>query len=134
MAALDMKHETSLASPVAAGSGRIAVVRAYFDVSAALVGVITTALIVGALRPITFGSSAALPHPWLSIAGGGLCAWGARQTSRMLRDRQRSGALAAGLTFTASLVAVGSHAPSWPAAALSLVGLGLVASVWSHLE
>ena len=134
MTTSDLKHQTSLARPVAPATGRIGVVRVYFDISAVLAGIITTAIIVATLLPSALAPGTSTPRPWLAIVGGGLYAWGAAQTSRMLRDRRRSGALTAGFTFAASLVVVGSHAQSWPAVALSLVGLGLVASIWSRLE
>jgi hypothetical protein len=119
-------------SAIPPGTGRLGIVRTYFDILAVLGAIGTTGLLVLVLRPSLVGP-AALPNPWLSVLGGAAFSWGALQTSRMLRNRRRVGALAAAITFGASLISA-SHAITWITPALSLAGLALLASVWDHLE
>jgi len=108
-------------------------VRAYFDIYAVLGGAVTVGMVVSVVTH-PFGHDTHLPKPWLSIPAGIIFTWGSVRTSQLLRDRQRSGAWAAIFTFATSFVAVGSYTPSLTTAARGLIGLGLLASVWRHLE
>jgi hypothetical protein len=133
MSQSDLTQQTPRAAPVPLGTGRIGVVRAYFDISAVLGAAITGGMLVFTLWPSLLGPVTLPAHPWVSIVSGAVFTWGSVQTSRLLRDRLRSGAWAAGLTFVASLVATGPQVHSLPAVGLSVLGLGLLASVWRYL-
>jgi hypothetical protein len=130
----DFTHHKSLTPSVLPGTGRVGLVRAYFDISAVLVGVITGGILAVTLWPSLVDYTAPPSHPWLSIAAGALFTYGSVETSRLRRDRQRFGAWAAGLTFAASLVATSTHTASLATVGLGLLGLGLLASVWRYLE
>jgi hypothetical protein len=134
MSRSDLTQQTPRATPLPPGTGRIGVVRAYFDIFAVLGGAVTGGLLVSTIWPSLIGPVTLPAHPWVSIGGAALCSWGSFQTSLMLRDRLRVGAWAASLTFAASLVATGPQALSLPAVGLSVLGLGLLASVWRYLE
>lgn len=120
--------------PVLPGTGRLGIVRSYFDINAVFGVVGTCSLAALTLSPSLPSVVTLPPHPWLLIVAGAFFTWGAIQTSRMLRDRQRTGAWAASFTFAASLVVTGVHPVSLITAGLALVGLGLLASVWRYLE
>jgi hypothetical protein len=130
----DLIQQTPPATPVPLGTGRIGVVRAYFDIFAVLGAAVTGGMLVFTVWPSLLGPVALPAHPWVSIVSGAVFTWGSVQTSRMLGDRLRSGAWAASVTFVASLVATGPQALSLPAIGLSVLGLGLLASVWRYLR
>jgi hypothetical protein len=135
MSSIDSRHQTAHIAAVLPGTGRLGVVRAYFDIYAILGGLVTAGMLVATLWP-KLGASATVAggHPWLSIVSGAVFTWGSFQTSRLLRERDRFSVWAAGFTFAASLVATGSRALSLPTVGLSVLGLGLLASVWRYLE
>lgn len=134
MSQSDLNQQTPPAAQVPRGTGRIGVVRAYFDIFAVLGAAVTGGMLVSTVWPSLLGPVTLPAHPWVSIVSGAVFTWGSVQTSRMLRDRLRSGAWAASLTFAASLIATGPQALSLPAIGLSLLGLGLLASVWQDLK
>lgn len=128
------KQATETRSLVLPGTARLGIVRAYFDVYAVLGGVATVGMVVAALWPAAGWRVIPEGHPLLAITAGSLFTWGAVQTSRSLRKRDRFGAWAAALTFAATLALAGSHTSTLAATGLSVVGLGLVASVWRYLD
>jgi hypothetical protein len=118
------------------GTGRLGVVGAYFDISAALGAMATAAMFVAVLWPNAGWGVTPATHPWLTVAGTAVFTWGAFQTSRMLQLRQRSGGWAAGITFVGGLAATVSPGGIATLAGLGLAvaGLGLLASVWRYLD
>ena len=129
-----LTHQPTSRPRALPGTGRIGIVRAYFDISAVLMGVGIAGVVSFTVIPAVVGRATVSGRTLFATAAAAVFAWGSVQTSRLLRDRQRSGAWAAGVTFVASLVPVGVQSLSVATVGMSLVGLGLIASVWRHLE
>jgi len=120
--------------PLWSPTGRIGLISAYFFVLA-LVGVIEIFTVwivapwpeVGLHAPHT-------SHPWVATADAVVWSWSALQTARMLERRRRLGLVAAGICFAAAFLPSGTVALTRISVGMAIVGLALVASLWSHLE
>jgi hypothetical protein len=116
------------------GTGRLGMVSAYFKVTAVAGALVTAGIAAAALIP-RLGLATTPRNPWIALLAGATLTASSFLTGRLLDDRRRAGAFAAGLTFVALLVpfATHAHAGTW-GVALAGVGLVLVASVWRHLD
>ena len=114
--------------------GRLAAVSFYFAVSGVL----------GALATIALGASVADPslafattpkNPVVALAAGWLLTFGSFRTSYLLARRMKTGAHLAATCLACSLIgSVQAGQYGWFVLGLPLVGLGLLASAWRHLD
>jgi hypothetical protein len=116
-------------------SARLRLVTAYYGLSAGLFGVAIAAIAVYAA--VAGGAARVLfvEHPWRAVTAAAVCL-SMVQTWRLLRDRRRSGAIAAAIPVLIGIVSqFRSSAPiGWLSLAESVVGLLLLATVWGELE
>ena len=116
------------------GTGRLGVVSAYFTVYGVVSGAVAAGMIAAILFP-RLGWHITPSNPWLAIPVAALLTFGFLRTTRLLRQRKKTGAYLAATCLASSLVAsIQAREFGWIAFGLPLVGLGLLASVWRHLE
>ena len=124
----------TVASRPLPGTGRLGGVSAYFTVYGLLSGVVTAGMIAAILFP-RLGWQVTPSNPWLAIPLGALLTFGFLRTTRLLRQRKKTGAHLAATCLASSLVAsIQGSEFGWIAFGLPLLGLGFLASVWRHLE
>lgn len=127
----ELSSRREIAEP---GAGRIGIVSGYFTLSgflAAIGTVATTAALFVPDVPVQAARMNPVAAPVILL----LTAIGFFRTSRLLDRRQKSGAHLAALCFLTPLVGyLTGAAPSLSTLAFAGIGLGLVASVWRHLE
>ena len=129
---MEASREAHLRPPP--GTGRLGVVSAYFTLAGLASAAVTAAIVTATLFP-RLGWQITPGNPWLAIPGGALLTFGFLRTNRLLRRRQRVGAhLAVVCLGTSVAAAVYSRDIGWFTLGLPLLGLGLLASVWRHLE
>jgi hypothetical protein len=117
------------------GTGRLGIISGYFQLSGIGAAIQTLMLAAATLFPKALRWQG--PRPFAMLAVAALLTFGFLRTNHLLDQRRRSGAQLATLCFLTSLA--GAFARGWSSSTLisvgiSALGLGLVASVWKHLE
>lgn len=117
------------------GTGRLGVISGYFQLSGIGSAIQTVVLTAATFFPKLMPFHA--PRPFALLVASALLTFGFFRTSDLLDQRRRTGAQLATLCFLTSLA--GGFARDWSSstllgAGISALGLGLVASVWRHLE
>lgn len=115
-------------------SVRLRLVTGYYAVLASVmtIGLSTLALTAVAMQP---ARDAFLEHPWRAATTAAVCL-SMVQTYRLLRDRRRSGVIAAGIPVALGVAnqLVRSAPGGWLSLSGSLLGLILLATIWNELE
>jgi hypothetical protein len=116
-------------------SARLRLVTAYYGLSAGLFGVVIMASAIYAAAASGSVRDRFLAHPWRTATSAVVCL-SMVQTWRLLRDKRRSGAIAAAIPVLIGMVSqFRSDAPiGWLSLGESAVGLILLATVWNELE
>ena len=127
----DFTARRAFAAP---GSGRLGIVSAYFKLSG-VAGVLGTAAITAQLLAPDLRVQTTPLNPFAALVVAILMTVGFFRTSRLLDQRQKSGAYLATLCFIGPLIGyLTGSAPSLATLVIAGTGLALVASVWRHLE
>lgn len=116
-------------------SARLRLVTAYYGLAAGLFGVAIAATAVYAAVAGGAARTLFVEHPWRAVTSTVVCL-SLVQTWRLLRDRRRSGAIAAAIPVVIGIMSqIRSDAPiGWLSLGESAVGLILLATVWNELE
>jgi hypothetical protein len=122
-----------VAQPIERGTGRLGVVSGLFQWCAAGGAAQTTFLAIATVFPRFFPGT--VSRPLLPLAASALMTYAFYRTHHLLDERRRSGAWLAALCLATSLpTALTRSGASLLWTGISLVGLGLIASVWKHLD
>jgi hypothetical protein len=129
----DTESLDSLSRPLP-GTGRLGVVSAYFTLYGLASAAVTIGVVAAVFLP-RLGWHITPSNPWIAIPGAALMTFGFFRTTRLLRQRRRAGATLAAVCVAASLAAsFYTRDVSWISLGAPLLGLGLLASAWRHLE
>jgi len=116
------------------GTGRLGVASAYFTLVGVAATVMTAGIAVAILVP-RLGMRTVPENPLIAFAGVFSLAYGCRRTSRLLDRRCKEG-VATGMIFLAA--PLGGYLTGTPPSRLmlgaTLIGLGILGSVWRHLD
>ena len=117
------------------GTGRLGIISGYFQLCGIGGLIQTLPLAAGSLVSRTQAVSS--PKLIVVLVVGALMTFGFFRTSRLLDQRRRSGGLLAILCLLMSVTTAVASSVDWVALldlGVSVVGLGLIASVWKYLE
>ena len=116
------------------GTGRLGMVTAWFKLTGVAAAFVTAGIAVTAFVP-SLGWTTTPRNPWVALLGGVVLTTSSFITARLLDQRRKTGALAAGFSFLALLIPLFSNAPVGTlGCAAAGIGLILLASVWRHLD
>jgi len=127
-----LQHDEPLQS--APGSGRISAVSLYFAVSGVL-GAMATIAVGAAIADPSLAFATIPKNPIVALAACWLLTFGSFRTNQLLSRRTKSGGYLAMACLACSLIgSVQAGQYGWFVLGLPVVGLGLLASAWRHLE
>jgi hypothetical protein len=116
------------------GTGRLGVVSAYFTLYGLASAAITVGIAAAVLVP-GLGWRIVPANPWIAVPGSALLTFGFWRTMRLLRERKKDGAVLAAMCLASSTAAsLYARETGWLTLGIPFVGLGLLVSVWRHLE
>ena len=117
-----------------AGTARLGIASAYFTLIGSASAVITVGIAAAVLVP-HLAIRTVPANPYVALIGALSLTFGCFRTSRLLDRRRREGLSSAMVFLAAPLVGYATGAsPSLPVAGAALAGLGLLASIWRHLD
>ena len=118
----------------APGSGRLSAVSLYFAFSGVL-GALATIAIGAAIADPSLAFATLPKNPVVALAACWLLTFGSFRTTQLLSRRTKVGAYMAVSCLACSLIgSVQAGQYGWFVLGLPVVGLGLLASAWRHLE
>ena len=116
------------------GAGRLGALSLYFAASGVLGALATIALAVAVADP-SLAFTTTPNNPVLALAACWLLTFGSFRTNQLLSRRTKSGGLLAAACLACSLIgAIQAGQYGWFALGVPVVGLGLLASAWRHLD